>query len=162
MGVIEQKNTIRCHYALTRMIRLSRIEDADLSGFRNLTGLRSEHQHLVGCHRPFAQQSHVAGLHSLDESLRPDPAGLETRCSGRDLAAAGDGLQHALDVVVTLRRFLAGDRAVHAVTNQEDAHLGLGPLNQIQREAQRIVGAFVAIWRVVDDEKIVQPFGLSS
>ena len=77
MDVIEQKDPIRCHYTPTRMIRRSGIEDADLSSCENLTGLRSEHQHLVGRHRPFAQQRHVAGLHPLDESLRPDPAGLE-------------------------------------------------------------------------------------
>jgi hypothetical protein len=128
MDVIEQKYPIRCHYTLIRMIRLPKIEDADLSGLRNLTGLRLEHQHLVGRQLPLAQQRHVAGLRPFDDALRPDPAGLDARRSGRNLTATGNGLQHPHDIVVALRRLLTGHRAIHAITDQEDAHLGLGPI----------------------------------
>ena len=48
-------------------------------------------------------------------------AGVHAGAAEQHLALAPDGLQHALEVVVAVRRLLAGLGADHGVAHEEDA-----------------------------------------
>ena len=76
-----------------------------------------EHHYLVRRHCPLAQQVHIAGLHSFDQSFWLEPASLCARTSGGDFTAPRDGLQHPFDVVVSIGRFLTLDGTVNAVAH---------------------------------------------
>lgn len=114
----------------------------------------SEDQDVVGRQRPFAEQFHAAGLDALDHDIRPEPAGLGACPSGCDLASPGKGGHHALDVVEALGGLLPRDGALHAISEEEDTHAYFGTLDQIQPEAQGVVGAFVPVGTVVDDDQV--------
>src|SRR3990172_2729125 len=114
----------------------------------------SENQDLVGFQRPLGEQVHAAQLDAVDRHVWPDPAGLGARASGGDFAALCKRPDHALDVVVTLVCLLTGDRALHAVADQEHAYPSFGALDQVERQPQRIVWALVAVRPIVDDDQI--------
>lgn len=120
-----------------------------------------KHHHLVRRDGPLACQIQIARLHIFHKSLRLEPAGLYARPSGRHLAAFRQRLQHAFDVIVPFGRFLPCDGAIDAVAHQEQAHTGIGSLDQVQRQAQCVEGALISIGRIVDDEQVICLFRLS-
>jgi hypothetical protein len=91
-------------------------------------------------------------LYTFDKTFRPEPAGRQTSASSRHLTSPGQGADHSLDVVVSVRRLLPPTRAANAIADQEQPY-GYLTLNQIQAQAQRVIGAFVTIWAVVDDDE---------
>jgi hypothetical protein len=114
-----------------------------------------EHNHLIGGQRPIASQVDATQLHPVDQILRPEPAGLATGASDGHLAPPGQRRQHPLNVVISIGRLLATFGAGDTITNQEDANRRLGALDQIQGQAQGIVGSLITVRAVIQDEQNV-------
>ena len=69
-------------------------------------GILLKDKHLVGFHSPLAEQIHTAHVHPFCQIILPETSGVTACPSGGDFTAPGDGLEHALDIVIALRRLL--------------------------------------------------------
>ncbi len=65
-----------------------------------------EHQLLVCLYGPFPLQIHRALDDTFNQVFLPEPAGVTARTSGGNPPAPGQGLDHTLDVVITIERLL--------------------------------------------------------
>jgi hypothetical protein len=115
----------------------------------------SEHEDVVGVQRPTPLQIQIAFQHALDFVFRPEPASLAACPSSRYLTALGQRLDHALDIIETIRRLLPFAGTQHTVTSQKNAHAGFGPLDQIQRQAQGVIWTLVTIRPIIDDKQVL-------
>ena len=64
---------------------------------------------------PLAEQIHISHFHTFRQIVQPETSGFRTCPSGSHFAALGHRLDHALDVVISLRRFLSPAGAEHTV-----------------------------------------------
>ncbi len=83
------------------------------------------------------------------------PAGVTAGPSGGNFSSAGKGFDHALNVVVTVRRFLPFASAEHAIPGKKDSHLNPLSFHEIIGQAQRIVWTLISVGSVIDEEKII-------
>jgi hypothetical protein len=102
-----------------------------------------EGKDLVCFKGPISLKVKTAHLYAIDQIVRLDPASLAAGPSSGNLTAPGQSLQHSLDVVVAVGRFLASLRTYHAFAHQKDAHGSFGTLTQIERQTKGIVARSV-------------------
>jgi hypothetical protein len=82
-----------------------------------------ENENLIGLHGPLPRQIETTVYYAIYLEFRLEPASITARTSGGNLPALGKRLDHALDVVITIRRFLSCASAQYAIAHEKDAHL---------------------------------------
>ena len=111
----------------------------------------SRRQDLVGVGRDCRQFVHGAAPRACQQSSIVKTARVHAGAAKKHLAIAGQHtLEHALNIVITLWRFLAGSRRGDSVGHQKDRHFLLWFfLQQCLRETKRVVDTLGAIRRIV-------------
>ena len=90
---------------------------------------------------PVGQLFERGALRASGQGLVADSAGVQTGAAATDFGVvAGGGLDHAVQVVVTVGHFLTRDRARDGVTHEEDLHLGAFAAREGARESQAVPG----------------------
>lgn len=121
----------------------------------------SENENLVGGDRLRSKSVHRASLGALDHLFGGQFARVHAGSAEQHLSAGrNDTFEHFFDIVLSVWRFLAGPRRKNGVGEQKycDAALGIELVDRM-REMQRIIGAFRAVGRIVEDEETIHRVG---
>ena len=90
---------------------------------------------------PVGQLFERGALRARGQGLVVDSASVKARAAAAYLGVvAGRGLDHAVQVVVTVGHLLTCDRARDGVTHEEDLHLGAFAAREGAREPQAVPG----------------------
>ena len=101
----------------------------------------SEYQDFVGFRRRIREFVHGAAARAFQELGVADAASVHTRAAQKHACLAGEqALEHALGVVIAIRRFLLGFGRNDGIPDQEDRELRCWvSLEQRLREPKRII-----------------------
>jgi len=117
--------------------------------------LALEDEHFVGCSCRERDVVHSATMRTFHKLCIGQSARIHAGPAQKYLAPShGDALQHALDIVESVRGLLFGLGRKDGIGHQEDGHLSGGvALDEGVGQAQGIVDTLGAIGWVIDDEQ---------
>jgi len=111
-----------------------------------------ENHNAVSLDGPISKYIQGAYTHSIDRHFRTDPADLCTNCSSGNFSPLGNQTHHAFNIVISGGGFLVCDGAVDAIPDQENLIYDLCSFGQVHRQAECIVGTFISIGTVINNE----------
>jgi hypothetical protein len=94
-------------------------------------------------------------LDIIDQEFLPETSGFLARPSGSHFAGAQNRAQHALDVVISLERILSFDGTLHAISQQEDAHVRRLPFRKFDGKPKSVVWTLISVGAIVDNEQVI-------
>ena len=114
-----------------------------------------EGNYSIRLNTPLCEFFHIAEVNSVYQFQILESPGKRAVAASLDLSAfPDDAFEHSLDIVIAIRCLLVGNRASHSVREQENPYLRLLVFFlQGHRQAQRVIGFFCSIRRIVDDNQ---------